>query len=74
MFKLVQILTLQRVLILRVALAAADGQILRGLQIQCRARNNREFTAQAVDDVVGSDVMAACQKCCFCTCRAASEA
>src|ERR1700734_2684604 len=54
--ELVQIFALQRVLILRIALATTDGQILSGLQIECGPRHDRQLAAKAVDHVVGGNV------------------
>ena len=54
--QLVEIGILQSVLILRVAGAAADGDVLRGLQEQLHAWNMGELAAQPIDDLVGGSV------------------
>ena len=51
-----QVLALQRVLILRLALAAADAEVLRRLQEQGRAGHHRQFAAQPADHLVGADL------------------
>ena len=56
MVQIVQILSLQCVLILRPAKPAANRQILRRLQKQRRTRNHRQFAAETVDHVVGADL------------------
>ena len=49
-----QIGILQCVLILRVALPAADAQILRGLQKERGAGNVRQLAANPGDDLIGA--------------------
>src|SRR6202008_4946241 len=51
--ELFQISPLQRVLVLRIALPAADANILSRLQEERRSRHLRQLAAQARDDPLG---------------------
>ena len=54
--ELAQVFVGERVLILRVAAAAADLDVLLGLEKERGAGDAGEFAAQSVDDLVGGDV------------------
>ena len=51
--QIVQVVILQRVLVLRVAGASADVDVLNRLQEQLDAGDTRQLGAQAIDDLVG---------------------
>ena len=53
MLQFVQIVALDRVLILRGALPAADTQVLRSLQVKSYAWNGIKLRTQASDNLVG---------------------
>ena len=53
--QVLQVVALKRVLILRVALAAADAQILAGLQKYRRSGHRSQLGPQAVDHLVRAD-------------------
>ena len=55
LIEIVQIVALHGELILRVALPAADAQILRGLQVQGGAGHLGQLRPQPRDDEVGCD-------------------
>src|SRR4029077_12180914 len=54
MSEIAEIVRLERVLILRGAAAAADAEILNGLQIQSGAGDSTRLGADARDDLVGA--------------------
>ena len=56
MIQVIKILALQGVLILRLALAAADGKVLRGLHKQGCPWHHRQLAAQPADNLVGADL------------------
>ena len=57
--QVVEICTLQSVLVLRIAEAPANGEILGGLQDQRRARHDGQLAAKTIDHIVGGDQRAA---------------
>src|ERR1700691_1782363 len=52
----VQVLALQRVLALGIALPSTDGKVLRGLQKERGSRHRRQLAAKTVDHIVGTYV------------------
>src|SRR5713226_1519364 len=54
MSEIIEIVGLQRVLILRGAAAAADAEVLNGLQIQSGSGNSGSLGAESRDDLVGA--------------------
>ena len=54
--QVIQIFALQRVLKLRLALAAADGQVLRGLHEEGCARHHCQLPAQSANHLISADL------------------
>ena len=55
MIEIVEIIGLQRVLILSAAEAAADAEVLDGLQVERSAGNLGGLRANARDDLIGAE-------------------
>src|SRR4030095_3431351 len=59
--EVLHVVALQRVLILRVARAAAHTQVLHGLKVECDRGNTSKLLTQPRNDLVGVD-LAFCQR------------
>ena len=53
--EILNVVALERVLILGVGAAAADAQVLHRLQIKIHSRKLRQLAAQPADDLIGVD-------------------